>query len=208
MAKKTTLAAGTSPFAHLLGGAAALAGRALGKKAEDDTPIDDEGPTDEDEVLDEVEDVEEPGDEGKKGKNAKGKKAAAEEDDDDKQDSEADAEDDDVDAESEDDKEQAAYQRGLAMGRARENTRCSRIFQSPAAAGRPDLAATLAFTTRNTSAEAGRLMGVVGAAPRARSLDDRMAGRTDARPGADGGRPGKASFADRVAAAKKKAGIS
>ena len=211
MAKKTVLAAGTSPFAHLLGGAAALAGRALGKKAEDDTPIEDEGPTDEDQVVDDLKDVEEPGDEGKKGKKAKGRKAAA--DDDDDQDSEADAEDksgDDDDDETETDKEKAAYQRGLAMGRVRENKRCSRIFLAPAAAGRPDLAATLAFTTRNSSAEAGRLLTVVGAAApsRGRGLDDRMAGRNDPRPGADGGRQGKPSFSDRIAAARKKAGIS
>lgn len=208
MAKKTTLAAGTSPFAHLLGGAAALAGRALGKKAEDETPMDEEGPTDEDDVPGEIEDVEEPKD-GKKARKAK--KAESESDDDDDQDVEADADDkDDVDAEGEDDKEQAAYQRGLAMGRAREGKRCSRIFLAPGAAGRPDLAATLAFTTRSTSAEAGRLMSVVGATPRrGASLDDRMASRSDARPGAGGGQqPGKQSLADKIVATKARFGVA
>lgn len=211
MAKKTTLAAGTSPFAHLLGGAAALAGRALGKKAEEETPVDEEGPSDEDEVGDEVEDVEdEPSEEdrAKKGKRAKSKKAEA--DDDGDQDSDADAEDkgDDADDdETETDKEKAAYQRGLAMGRARENKRCSRIFLNAGAAGRPDLAATLAFTSRTTSAEAGRLISVAGMSTRRNAtLDERMASRSEIRPGAGGGATGPASFADKMAAAKKKAG--
>ncbi|MGI4764561.1 MAG: hypothetical protein ACRYGP_05790, partial [Janthinobacterium lividum] len=174
------------------------------------------GPTNEDEVADDViEDVEEPGDADEKpeGKTkGKGKKAGAKDEDDGDQDADADADDkDDVDAESKDDKEQAAYQRGLAMGRVRENKRCSRIFLTAAAAGRPDVAATIAFTTRNTSAEAGRLMGVVGAAAlgrRSASLDDRMGARTDARPGAGGagGAGGEPSFGQRVAAAVAKTG--
>lgn len=204
MAKsKTTPAAGTSPFAHLLGGAAALAGRALGKKAEEDTPIDDEGPTNEDQVPDKVEDVEEPEETGKKGKRAKGKKAEEEDSD---QESEADADDDDDgDEDCDTDKEKAAFSRGLAMGRDRESARAARIFRAPAAAGRPDLAATLAFTTRNTSAEAGRLLSVVGAASpaptrRGAALNDRMASRTDPQPGTGGGTAVKPSFGQRVAA--------
>lgn len=198
---KPTARTGTSPFAHLL----AVTGLARGKRAEEETPIDDEGPSNEDDAEDTeepLEDVEEGGD-SKKGRKAKGK-AAAEDDDD--QDAEADAsDDDDEDEDKKDDKEASAYRAGLAVGRARENARCARIFKSKAAAGRPDLAATLAFTTRNTSAEAGRLMNAVGAAPapRARSLSDRMDGRAEARPGAGGG-GGKPSFADRLAAAKKK----
>lgn len=205
MAKpKTTPAAGTSPFAHLLGGAAALAGRALGKKAEEDTPIDDEGPTDEDQVVDdELDDVEDAPETGKKGKKAKGKKA--EDDSDQEPEADADDDEDDCDDDCDTDKEKAAYQRGLAMGRHRESARAARIFSSPAAAGRPDLAATLAFTTRNTSAEAGRLLSVVGAASpaptrRGAALNDRMASRTDPQPGTGGGTVGKPSFGQRVAA--------
>lgn len=133
-----------------------------------------------------------------------GKRAEEEE-----QDETADATDDDADGDDDmDEKEAKAFRRGLALGRARENIRGSRIFLAAAKVGRPDLAATLAFTTRNTSAEAGRLMGAAGAAPkpRGRSLDERMGARTEVRPGAGGGSPGKATFGDRVAAAVKKAG--
>lgn len=129
---------------------------------------------------------------------------------DDEQDGDADAEDGDDEAgEDMNEKEAKAFRRGLAIGRARENVRGSRIFLSAAKVGRPDLAATLAFTTRNTSAEAERLMGAAGAAPRARTLDSRMANRTDARPGAGAGSgAGKpeANFGDQVAAALKKVG--
>lgn len=135
-----------------------------------------------------------------------GKKA----EDDDDQDPEADADDDD-DAKAEDDmddKEKAAFRRGVALGRQRENARASRIFLTAATIGRPDLAATLAFTTRNTSAEAGRLMTAAGAVtpPRGRNLDSRMGQRTEPRPGGDGGRGGKPSFGERAALAVKKAG--
>lgn len=131
----------------------------------------------------------------------KGKKAEDEE-----QDPEADASDDEDSAEDGmDEKEAKAFRRGLAIGRARENARGSRIFLAAAELGRPDLAATLAFTTRNTSAEAGRLMGVAGAAPRARGrLDERMASRVEPRPGAGSGNASKPSFGDRVAAAVTK----
>ena len=129
---------------------------------------------------------------------------------DDEQDGDADAEDGDDEAgEDMDEKEAKAFRRGLALGRARENARGNRIFLSAAKVGRPDLAATLAFTTRNTSAEAERLMGAAGVAPRARTLDSRMANRTDPRPGAGAGSgAGKteANFGDQMAAVLKKVG--
>ncbi|WP_298691723.1 hypothetical protein [uncultured Sphingomonas sp.] len=155
------------------------------RRAEEDTPPNDDGTTDPKPALDKVDDAQDPED---------------------------DADDDnDVDAEKDlDDKGKKAFRAGLALGRSRESARGERIFLAAAKVGRPDLAATLAFTTRNSSAESDRLMAAAGAAPpsRGRSLDDRMANRNDPRPGADGGRQGKPSFADRVAAAKKKAGIS
>lgn len=181
------------------------------RRAEEDERRRDEDArrAEEDEV--DPEDPEDPGDpeaeeqpedeKSKKGKRAKKAKKADDED----QDPEADAGDDDDSCEEpEDEKEKEAFRRGLALGRARENLRASRIFQSPAAAGRADLAATLAFTTRNSSAEAGRLMAAAAQAPqrRGRSLDDRMGARTDARPGADGGRT--ANLADQIIAAGKK----
>lgn len=197
MAKKNTLAAGTSPFAHLLGGAAALAGRALGKQAEDETRDDDA--EDDSDDADAEDDSDKP--EGKRGGKA---------DDDDEDD--ADAEDDDDDADAEDDdadepkgkKAATGFQRGYAAA----NKRASAIFLSPAAAGRPDVAAQLAFGTSMSAAEAIGVLGTVGATggkQRGR-LDDRMGSRTDPRPGSGSGKTGEASFADQMQAAQKKAG--
>lgn len=119
------------------------------------------------------------------------------------QDPDADAEDDDADAEDGmDEKESKAFRRGLAVGRARENTRSSRIFLAAAVVGRPDFAATLAFTTRNPSAAAARLLNDLAATQARRgNLDQRMVARPEPRPGAGGGSVSKPSFGDRVAAA-------
>ena len=199
MAKKTVLAAGTSPFAHLLGGAAALAGRALGKKAEDETPVDEEGPDDEDDAIDdtEVDDVEEGGDPDAKGKKSRSKKAKVEDDD------EPAAE------EPEDEAEAKAFRAGFAAA----NKRASAIFRSASAGARPDMAAQLAFGSSVTAAEAVGILNTaaVPTPERGSRLDDRMSERNEPRPGADGGRSagsGKPSFVDRMAAAKKKAGIA
>lgn len=203
MAKNTTLAAGTSPFAHLLGGAAALAGRTLGRRAQDEEEqpdAEDEG----DEPDAEDEDTDEP-ETGKRGK--RGKKADADDDDDDvdaeDEGDEPDAEDEDAD-EPEGKRAATPYNRGYAAA----NKRARAIFASPAAAGRPDLAAQLAFETTMTSAEAIGVLGMASAstATRGRSLDDRMAGRREARPGAGTGASGEKSFGDQVLAASKKAG--
>jgi hypothetical protein len=202
----------TNPFAGLMAGF-------RGARAEDETPDDESAARaarraeeDEQREKEDARRAEEdarraeedgPGEsdetDGKKGK--KGKKA-----EDDDQDPEADASDDEDSAEEGmDDKEAKAFRRGLAIGRARENARGSRIFLAAAETGRPDLAATLAFTTRNTSAEAGRLMGVAGAAPRARGrLDERMNNRPEPRPGAGGGQAAKPTFGERAAAAVAK----
>lgn len=198
MAKNTTLAAGTSPFAHLLGGAAALAGRALGRRAQDE----EEQPDAEDEG-DEPDAEDEDTDEPETGK--RGKKAETDDDDADAEDEgdEPDAEDEDAD-EPEGKRAATPYNRGYAAA----NKRARAIFASPAAAGRPDLAAQLAFETTMTSAEAIGVLGMAGAstATRGRSLDDRMAGRREARPGAGTGTSGEKSFGDQVLAASKKAG--
>ncbi len=147
--------------------------------------------------------AEEDGPDGDDKPAGKGKKKADDED----QDPEADSCDDDDDAEDEmDEKEAKAFRRGLAVGRARENIRGSRIFLAAAEVGRPDLAATLAFTTRNSSAGSERLISaaVSGAGkPRGR-LDERMGSRSEPRPGAGGGAAPKPSFGERTAAAVKK----
>lgn len=203
--------AGTSPFAHLLGGVAALASRAVSRRAEEDESIEDEGPHDEDDAVDEDEQVDD--EETRKGrKGRKGKKA---EDDDDKDrdaeddDDSADAEDDDDDTsddeDDDDDKRKAktAYRRGFAAA----NKRAGAIFASQAAGARPDLAAQLAFGSSMTAKEAIAFLKTASRNARV-TLEGRMVSRgREARPGADGGRTAT-SFADRVAAAKKKAGVA
>lgn len=166
------------------------------RRQEEDARRAEEDGTDPEETSDPA-----PEDKGKKGK--KGKKA-----DDEDQDPEADDGDetDECEEDGQDEKEASAFRRGLARGRARENARAARIFSHPAAAARPDLAATLAFTTRNNSAEAGRLMAAATAGssrPRSRSLDDRMGARSDARPGGAGS-DGKPSLAAQIIAAGKR----
>lgn len=215
---KKSLATGTSPFAHLMSGF-------RGKRAEDERPEDEEARNarraEEDERRKEEDARRAEEDERRQEEDAR----RAEEDgrdpkdpddpegnqDDSEQDPECDdGDNDEDDVGGMDDKEAKAFRRGLALGRARENARASRIFAHPAAAGRANVAATLAFTTRNSSAEAGRLMAAVGEtpAPRGRGLSDRMGQRTELRPGANGGpsQASKPSFGDRVAAAVKKSG--
>jgi hypothetical protein len=225
---KKTLATGTSPFANLMAGF-------RGKRAEDERPEDEEARkarrAEEDQKREEEdarraeednrrkeedarraeEDGEddagaenEDDEEGDDTSKPSGKKA-----DDEDQDPEADDGDDDLDDEEKDDKAQKAFRRGLALGRQRETARAARIFSSQAAGANPMLAATLAFTTRNSSAEAIRVMEAAGSAqPRRRSLDDRMSNRNEARPGADGGTGNsKPTFGQRVAAAVQKAGV-
>lgn len=101
-------------------------------------------------------DAEEDDDKGK-GKKAKSRRAE---------------EDDDADAEEDDEN------RDVKKGRRAERKRCAAIFGSKHAAGRPDMAAHLAFNTRMSASEAiGTLatMGTVAPAKAARvSLDARM----------------------------------
>ncbi|RNT18839.1 hypothetical protein B9Z91_004815 [Morganella morganii subsp. morganii] len=65
----------------------------------------------------------------------------------------------------------------MKKGRRAERKRCARIFGSKAAAGRPDMAAHLAFNTRMSSSEAIstlKAMGAVQPATQRASLDSRM----------------------------------
>ncbi|HEX7850144.1 MAG TPA: hypothetical protein VF485_10485 [Sphingomonas sp.] len=179
---KTTKAAGTSPFAHLLAGAAALArGGRLGSRAEQDETTD---PDAEDPENDpDAEDPENDPD------------AEAPENDPDAEDPEndPDAEDPENDPDAEepaDEKEAKAFRAGHAAA----NKRACAIFGSKAATGRPDLAAYFAFQTNLTSSAAIAAMTVSGnapGAPRRVSLDQRMGARRDARPGADSAAGGK-----------------
>ncbi len=152
-------------FAHLIGlGKKARASeededkkvrKAKGRKAEEDEH-------DEDAEDDEDQDDEKQGRKAKKAKKAEG-------DDDD-----PDAEDDeDAEGDDEDDDEN----KDVKKGRRAERKRCARIFGSKAAAGRPDMAAHLAFNTRMSSSEAIstlKAMGAVQPATQRASLDSRM----------------------------------
>jgi len=211
---KNTLATGTSPFAHLMAGF-------RGKRAEEDKPEDDEARkarrAEEDQKREEEDARRAEEDERRQEEDARRAEedgdddadASAGDGDDEDQDPEKDAEDSDPDDDDLDEKGKKAFRRGLALGRARENARCARIFADPAAAGRAALAATLAFTTRNTSAAAARIMKATGAEapekPRGRSLDSRMGSRTEARPGSEGGKSNP-SFAEKSLAVMRKLG--
>lgn len=140
-------------------------------------------------------------DDKEKGKKAKSRRAEEERDDEedaeeeddredmeDDDDSDPDAEEDDDKgkgkkaksrrAEEDDDAEEDDENRDVKKGRRAERKRCAAIFGSKHAAGRPDMAAHLAFNTRMSASEAiGTLatMGTVAPAKAARvSLDARM----------------------------------
>lgn len=161
-------------FAHLIGlGKKARASeededkkvrKAKGRKAEEDEP-------DEDAENDEDREGAEDQDDEKQGRKAKrAKKAEGDDDDPDAEDDEG-TEGDDEDAEDDDEN------KDVKKGRRAERKRCARIFGSKAAAGRPDMAAHLAFNTRMSSSEAIstlKAMGAVQPATQRASLDSRM----------------------------------
>jgi hypothetical protein len=194
---KTTKAAGTSPFAHLLAGAAALArGGRLGSRAEDpENAPDAEDPENDPDAEDPENDPD----------------AEDPENDPDAEDPEndPDAEDpeNDPDAEEPSDEKEA---KGFRAGHAAANKRARAIFNSKAATGRADLAAYFAFETNLSAAAAIVAMKVSGnapSAPRRASLDDRMGARRDARPGADATGSGKgASLASKMIAVGERLG--
>ncbi|HHX8748692.1 TPA: hypothetical protein ACVPFL_000819 [Morganella morganii] len=159
-------------FAHLIGlGKKAKASeededkkvrKAKGRKAEDDEQ---EESAEDDEPESEDQDDEKQGRKAKKAKKAEG-----DDDDPDAEDDEN-AEGDDKDAEDDDEN------KDVKKGRRAERKRCARIFGSKAAAGRPDMAAHLAFNTRMSSSEAIstlKAMGAVQPVTQRASLDSRM----------------------------------
>lgn len=121
-------------------------------------------------------------DDKEKGKKAKSRHAEEERDEEDAEDDEKDMEDDDdSDPDAEDDDDAGAEEddsTDVKKGSRAERKRCAAIFGSKHAAGRPDMAAHLAFNTRMSAREAiGTLaaMGPATAAPTKRSsLDERM----------------------------------
>lgn len=142
-------------------------------------------------------------DEDEKAKKAKGKRAEEDERDDPaaEDDDEADAEDDDADAEDnddadaeDDDEPKGKKAKGkkaqdddedeadakVAKGRRMERKRCAAIFGSKAAGIRPDMAASLAFSTSLSASQAVQQLEQAAAfsAPQGgrMSLDQRMQG--------------------------------
>lgn len=173
-------------FAHLIGlGKKARASeededkkvrKAKGRKAEEDE-------RDEDAEDDEDRENAEDQDDEKQGRKAK----KAEDDDDD-----ADAEGDEEDAEDDDEN------KDVKKGRRAERKRCARIFGSKAAAGRPDMAAHLAFNTRMSSSEAIstlKAMGAVQPPTQRASLDSRMRAEQQVRISPDAQAPAAGSAA-------------
>ena len=183
-------------FAHLLG----LNKAAKASRAEEE----------EEEQNAEEEEENEEGDDksSKKGKKAK----KANEDDPDAEEDDPDAEEDDPDAEDDDDpdaeEDEEDENKDVKKGRKAERERCAAIFSSRHAAGRPDLAATLAFTTKLSAKEAIRVMRangrtVTGAVvqlgqPKRQTLQARMANEPQPRVGANGGKAGGGNTADQM----------
>jgi outer membrane biosynthesis protein TonB len=206
---KTTLKAGTSPFAHLL---ALVTGNPVsGKKAEEEAPDEtgaeteeeeEEASTAEEEAPEEEAAAEEEEDkpEGKRARRAK----KAETDDDEAAESRAESD--------EDDEEMAQARReGFEAAQARGR----RIFSAASAGLRPDMAAHLAFNDTRSSASAIEMLdmaasGAAPQAPRAGSrLAERMARVVLPKPGVGtaGKKPEDMSFGEMALAAGKKAGI-
>lgn len=182
-------------FAHLLGlNKSAKASRAEEEEEERDAEEEEENEEDDS------------GKSSKKGKKANDDKDDPDAEDDDDPDAEED--DDDPDAEDDDPDAEEDENKDVKKGRKAERQRCSAIFGSPHAAGRPDLAATLAFTTRLSAKEAIRVMRANGrtvtgtlmetTGPKRKTLQERMSTVKQPRVGANGGKSGGGSVADQM----------
>ncbi|WMT13358.1 hypothetical protein [Serratia fonticola] len=149
--------------------------KAKSRKAEDERDDEEDADDDDDREGMEDDDDSDPDDEEGGKTSKKGKKAKS-----------RNAEDDGDDADAEEDEDE---NRDVKKGRSAERKRCAAIFGSKAAAGRPDMAAHLAFNTElSASAAIGTLsaMGAVAPEPAKKaSLDDRMRQAQDVRLGPD-----------------------
>lgn len=187
MKKRALLSSAAAPFAHLLGISAA-------RRAEDD-----EEKKDNDAARADDEDEEKKDD-------AKAEDGDGDEDDEEKKDAKASDEDE------EDDEEEMK-----ASARVRERARCAAIFKSKHAAGRPHIAAELAFNTTLTARQAIGVLASIAAgdaaAPKTRSggLAAAMATIANPKVGAGDAAPlspsdPKAVAAQIIAAGKKRRG--
>lgn len=159
--------------------------KAKGRSAEEDER-DEDAEDDEDR-----EDAEDQGDEKQSRKAKKVKKAGGDDDD-------ADAEDDEDEEGDDENTEGDDENKDVKKGRRAERKRCARIFGSKAAAGRPDMAAHLAFNTRMSSSEAIstlKAMGAVQPATQRASLDSRMRAEQQVRISPDAQAPAAGSAA-------------
>lgn len=172
-------------FAHLLGRAPSASTEddeddkeksKKARKAEDDK---DKESAEEDEDED-----------GKDDDKKEGKKAKADDGDN----------DDDADAEDEDDEDQDE-KKDVKKGRKAERDRCATIFASEHAAGRPALAASLAFNTSMPAKAAINVLAGAGleTSNGRQSLDARMQSVPNVKIGPDGSPEGKSASANAVA---------
>lgn len=185
---KNTLAAGTSPFAHLLGGLAVLGARVTGRRAEEDPkdPDAEEDPKD----PDAEEDPKDPD---------------AEEDPKD-----PDAEVDESDERAEDDGDDEDMAKARREGFAAAQARGRKIFSAASAGLRPDMAAHLAFNETSPSSAAIAMldMAASGGAPvvHGSRLGRRMARVVIPNPGSpagEGAGRAKSEVSDFAALAKR-----
>jgi hypothetical protein len=170
-------------FSHLLGRAPSA--------SEDDK--DKEG-TDNDKDKDDdcCDDNNEDKEKSKKSKKAKSSHADEGDDDDSDDDDDADAEEEDDD---EDDKDE---NKDVKKGRKAERNRCATIFASKFAAGRPDMAATLAFNSTLSAKAAIEVLASAGPLQKSSkrtTLDERMQRLPAVKVGPDGESDGQSTSA-------------
>lgn len=153
-------------FAHLIG-----LGKTASEDDEDEKAKKSKAKKAEEEKDDDT-DAEEDDEDGDKEKSKKSKAKKADDGDDD----DPDAEEDDPDAADDDDDDE---NKDVKKGRRAERRRCGAIMSSPHAAGRADLAASLAFNTSMSAAAAIKVLaGAAPAVSRRKSLDERMQGNS------------------------------
>jgi len=101
-----------------------------------------------------------------------------------------------------DDDEEMRGNSAAAKARRRERARCAAIFGCKAAGARPDVAATLAFSTNMSRHEAIAVLtsSAAGATTPRRGLDERMAAVKVAAAGVDGGAAAPAGMSPVAAA--------
>ncbi len=171
-------------FAHLLGRTPSASeeddDKKEGKKAR-------KAKEDKEDDCCEEDDGDEKDDDKKEGKKAKSSRADESDDDD----------DDDADAEEDDDDDDKDDKKEGKKARKAERDRCAKIFASQHAAGRPALAANLAFNTNMSAAAAIEVLAAASPEVSAgrKSLDARMQELPAVKIGPDGEAEGQSTSA-------------